>query len=59
MDSCKSVILASNISDNFFVFGIFDHMKNKKQKQTVNTRYFTEKNDQNLKQQLLGKFRSQ
>ena len=27
IDSCKSGILTSNISDNFFVFGIFDDMK--------------------------------
>ena len=27
IDSCKSGILISNISDNFFVFGIFDHME--------------------------------
>ena len=27
IDSCKSGILTSNISDHFLVFGIFDHMK--------------------------------
>ena len=27
IDSCKSGILTSNISDHFFVFGIFDDMK--------------------------------
>ena len=38
IDSCKSGILTSNISDYFFVFGMFDDMK-------INqTRYFSEKN---------------
>ena len=41
--SCKSGILTSNISDHFFVFGIFDHMKINQSKNTFNTRYFTEK----------------
>ena len=27
IDCCKSGILIYNISDHFFVFGIFDHMK--------------------------------
>ena len=27
IDSCKSGILTSNISDNFFIFEIFGHMK--------------------------------
>ena len=44
IDSCKSGILTSNISDNFFVFGIFDHMKINLSRNTFNTRYFTEKN---------------
>ena len=63
IDSCKSGILTSNISDHFFVFGIFDHMKINQSKNTFNTRYFTEKKHikicKNLKQQFLGKFRSE
>ena len=43
IDSCKSGILISNISDHFFVFGIFDHMKINLSKNTFNTRYFTGK----------------
>ena len=43
IDSCKSGILTSNISDHFFVFGIFDDMKINQTKNTFKTRYFTEK----------------
>ena len=43
IDCCKSGILTSNISDHFFVFGIFDHMKINLSKNTFYTRYFTEK----------------
>ena len=49
IDSCKSGILISNISDHFFVFGIFDHMKINRSKNTFNTRYFTEKTYQYLR----------
>ena len=44
IDSCKSGILTSNISDHFFVFGIFDDMKINQTKNVFKTRYFTEKN---------------
>ena len=47
IDSCKSGILTSNISDYFFVFGIFDDMKINQTKNTFKTRYFTEKNYKN------------
>ena len=43
-DICKSGIITSNISDHFFVFGIFDDMKLNQTKNTFKTRYFTEKN---------------
>ena len=43
IDSCKSGILRSNISDHFFVFGIFDDMKINQTKNTFKTRYFTHK----------------
>ena len=36
--------MVANISDNFFVFGIFDHMKTNQSKNTFNTKYVTEKN---------------
>ena len=44
IDSCKSGIAISNISDHFFVFGIFDRMKINLSKNLFNTRYFTENN---------------
>ena len=44
IDSCKSGILTSNISDHFFVFGIFNNMKISQTKNVSKIRYFTEKN---------------
>ena len=44
IDRCKSGILTSNISDNFFVFGIFNNMKISQTKDASKIRYFTEKN---------------
>ena len=44
IDSCKSGILTSNISDHFFVFGIVNNMKISQTKNVSKMRYFTEKN---------------
>ena len=44
IDSCKSDILTSNISDHFFVFGIFNNMKISQTKNVSKICYFTEKN---------------
>ena len=55
--SCKSCILTSNISDHFFVFGIFDDMRIKQTK--ILFKYYkknTSKFEKNLKQQILGKY---
>ena len=47
INSCRSGILTSNISDHFFVFGMFDDMKINQTKNTFKTGYFTEKTYQN------------
>ena len=44
IDSCKSGILTTNISDHLFVFGIFDDMEINQTKNTFKTIYITEKN---------------
>ena len=62
IDSCKSGILTSNISDHFFVFGIFEHMKINLSKilliQDISQKKIHIKICKNLRQQFLEKFRS-
>ena len=62
IDSCKSGIFTSNISDHFFVFGIFNYMKISQTKNVSKIRYFTEKNISKyakyFKHQNLGIFRN-
>ena len=43
IDSSKSGIIISDISDNFFVFGIFDDMRFIPTHEAFKTRWFTEK----------------
>ena len=50
IDSCKSGILTSNISDHFFVFGVFNNMKINQTKNVSKIRYFTEKNISKIRQ---------
>ena len=63
IDSCKSGIITNNNSDNFFVFGIFDNMKINLSKILLKQDISQKKNQikicENLKQQFLGKFKSQ
>ena len=44
IDSSKSGIIISDISDHFFVFGIFDDMRFNPTHEAFKTRCFTEKN---------------
>ena len=65
IDSCKSGIRTSNISDHFFVFCISDQMKINLSKNIFNIDISQKKTYKNLrksyiyKQQFLGKFRSE
>ena len=42
IDSCKSGILTSNISDHFFVFGAFDNLQLNNDHNTYKIRNYTE-----------------
>ena len=44
VDTCKSGILTSDISDHFFVFGIFDNLNPKCSQRYCTRRHYTEKN---------------
>ena len=44
VDTCKSVILTSDISDLFFVFGIFDNLNPKCSQRYCTRRHYTENN---------------
>ena len=44
VDTCKSGTLTSDISDHFFVFGIFDNLNPKCSQSYCTRKYYTEKN---------------